>query len=188
MKKFILILLSILLLFTFPVSTYGTTDTINDSVQVMFNKGIQLMKDNLKVEAKNLAEEIHNAKDEETRKELINKTILTMSEADAKYNLKDYYVSGNKVKLVIEVIHQYNLKNYFDYYSRVERSKEYYSERDEALPWDLEIKCFNETLDLCKNRATKFDMELEAAYENDTFNLEDLNFTSSFSALKSLLF
>lgn len=184
LKKFILIFLSIFSLFI--SSTYAIENT--DNFEVIANDLIRSHINTSENEIEILTEKLNRETNEEVRKELISEIQDIMFLSKANFTIKDCFQSGNKIKLILEASHQKNLSNYIDYNSRLKKAKEYYFQKEDLVPNDLEITCLNETLDLCKNKTTKCNFELELVSENDTIELEPLNFTSMFSIFKSFIF
>lgn len=189
-KKFVLIFLLIFSLFfssTYAIESTGSTNN-NENIEVTTNNLISTSIESLQNEIEMLTKKLHVETNEELRKEIINELQNNMLISRANFIVKDCYQSGNKAKILIEVSHQGNLSTLFDYQSRLNKSKEYYFQKEENIPTDLEITCLNETLDLCKNKTTKCNLELEVVFENDTFEVEPLTFKSKFNFYKLLIF
>lgn len=190
LKKFALFFILIFSLFfssAYAIVTNESTDNTED-IKVSANNFISTYIESLQNEMEILTEKLHVETNEEVRKELIKKIQTIMLISKANFTVKDYYQIGNKSKILMEVSHQENLSNYLDYHSRLKKAKEYYFQKEENIPTDLEITCLNETLALCKNKTTKCNFELEAILENDNIELEPLTFRSMFNIFKSFIF
>ncbi|KHD13998.1 hypothetical protein [Clostridium butyricum] len=182
MKKYLSVL------FLLITMLLANVQTISGSEKRICSENISNVFGEFKVECSLKNEELLNnlIREEisEVRENIISeiKNNLILMNLDAE--IRDVNTFEDKTRYVIDVKHNYNLSTLFDYKDRLHQMKELYMERDEELPYDAEIRCLKETLELCPNKKSKCTIEYEDSKDDD----EKLRISGLWSILKSAIF
>lgn len=181
MKKYLVFIFLIFSLL-FPVQNVFAESDKQELVNCFGNELLNL-KEMCNNDKDELINKLKIETNEDVKKDLVSQIEKLMILTDADFNVKDVYTSGDKTKYVVEISHQGNLANWMNYNSRLKEAKELCMQRDENEPYDLELNCFKETLDLCKNKRTNCTVEFESGEEESKLSL-----SSYASILKSMIF
>lgn len=180
MKKYLLVFFLTFVLIFQVQNVFA--DSNKDELITSFKNNVLELKDKCDKDKCELINKFKVETDEDLKKDLVSKIENLMIFQDADFNVKEIYTSGEKTKYIVEVSHQWNIANWMNYYSRLKQAKELCIENEECEPYDLEVKCLQETLDLCKNKRTNCTVEFENNLDGD------ISTSSYISILKSIIF
>lgn len=164
--------------------------TLTDPIEIQFNNYVSTIKNELYEETEKLLNLLTTELNVEEQQKLLTNIVANLTFHSAEIKLLNYTTYEDKVRLTVDIHHQYNIQNYMDYKTRLSAKEEACINSNEEVPCNLKIQCFKETLALCKNDTSSFQLEINGTLENDvlTFSPETLNPSGTFGFLKSLLF
>ncbi|MPQ43165.1 hypothetical protein [Clostridium tarantellae] len=185
MKK-ILYIFSILMVCVFFI---GASSPI-DIMQKELNEQLECFKSSLEEEYKSLTEKITNENDEIIKSELLNKIKVNLFMSKLSWKVEDFQQSGNNYKFIVKVNNQCNLKTLFTCNSRLKVLEEEYFEKEQELPVMSKIDYLKETIDLNKDKANNFEIEMYATISNGKAVVDSTDFYSliKLKNLKSFFF
>ena len=184
MKKYLLVSFLIFILLVNMQSVFASDSNEKIVYSNKVSNDIFMMKEQSFEKYEELLNELKVEEDSEVKNKLISKIKQNMILMNLDANIKDVHVSGDKIRYVLDVEHNYNLATWLNYQMRLSNEKEKYMQRDEQLPYDIEVTCFKETLDLCPNKKSKCTLEFEESEDDD----DELQISGFISLIKSFIF
>ena len=185
MRK-ILSIFIISMLGLFCIGASSPMDTIQKEVDT------QLLQYRTSLDKENelLVQKLQQEQDETILKEIKGEIESNIFAGALSMKVEDYYESGNRFKATVKVKNQCNIKTMLTYNTRVKQLEEQYSQREEVMPVMSELACLKETIDLNKDKATSFNIEIYGTNVNGELELDEIDFgvLTKAKVIKSFLF